>query len=204
MIRMKYLPVWLGLTGLLIALPAPEAAAKDDKEMLDNGDLESPEIDRDRALRKPDGWLVFSSVEGADKISLSTEVAESGTQSVHMEAQGIVNSYQGLYQILPVKENKVYVFRAQIHNDPTNRIDGTMRGQMSIEWRNEYDEEIRRVWGPEWNRNLPRKRWSPMEMTAQAPPASVTAVFVVNQFDERRVDKGGAFFVDSLSVQELR
>ncbi len=193
-------------TILVLVLCAGSAAANEEneKELLYNPGFEEPLIEPGFSLNKPEGWLVFTSSPGKDRFRLTTEVFHSGDQALHVASQNERNSFQGLAQAIPVQEDTVYAFSVYVHNDPDEPLSGTVRAQMSIEWKNGHGEEIRRQWGPEWNRRLPRHRWEHFSMTARAPRDAVTGVFGITQFNEQRTMDGGAFYMDTVSVKQKR
>lgn len=190
-------------TILVLALCAGTAGA-DEEELLHNGGFEQPLIEPGFSLNKPEGWLAFTSSPGRDRFRMTTELFHSGDQALHVASQDERGSFQGLAQTIPVKEDIVYEFSVYVHNDPDRPLTGTVRAQMSIEWKDGHGEEIQRQWGPEWNRRLPRHRWEHYKMTARAPWDAVTAVFGFTQFNEQRTMNGGAFYIDAVSVKQKR
>ncbi len=177
---------------------------EEEQELLHNPGFEYPLIEPGFSLTKPEGWLAFSSVSGRDGFRMTTEGFHAGDQALHVASQDERNSFQGLTQEIPVEEDAVYEFSLYVHNDPAEPLSGTVRGQMSIEWKNARGEEIRRQWGPEWNRRLARHEWTQFSMTQRAPRDAVTAVFGITQFNEQRSRDGGAFYLDSVSVKRKR
>lgn len=177
---------------------------KDDKELLQNASFEEPAIQPGYSLHKPMQWQIFSSQAGKNGFGMSTELVQDGKQALHVAAQDVRGAFQGIVQTLAVQEGRTYEFSVYVHNDPEKPLTGSVRAQMSIEWKNERDEEVRRTWGPEWNRRLPRHRWEHFSVQARAPRDAVTAIFAVTQFDEQRSEEGGAFYMDGASVQIKR
>ncbi len=186
---------------LMLALGAGGVAADepDEDELLTNPGFEEPLIEPGFSLHKPEGWVTFSSL-GLDRFRMTTELFHSGDQALHVASQHERGSFQGIAQTIPVEEGVEYEFSVYAHNDPEEPLSGTVRAQMSIEWRNNRGEEIRRQWGPEWNRRLPRHRWESFSMKARAPRDAVVGVFGVTQYNEQRSMDSGAFYMDSFLV----
>lgn len=172
--------------------------------LLLNDGFESPsagaskESDTDAA-----NWTVFSSVNGSEKVGLSA-VARTGKQAARVTAQGVVDSYQGLFQAISVTPGTSYHFSLFVRNDKSHPLKGTARGQVSIEWKDAHDAEIERAWGPTWGVSLSSTDWVRFDMTVKAPANAAKAHFVVTQFDGKDADSGGSFLLDDATVTEQK
>lgn len=198
---------WLlcvGVTMIVTALIALAQHNEDPDELLRNPSFESPTIQPGYSLLKPRDWNVFSSRGADDEIGMSTELVHSGNQAVHIAAQDVPGSFQGLAQVVAVQPRNHYEFTVHVHNDPKQPMSGSVRAQMGIEWRNERGEEIERSRGPQWSRReLRRFRWESFTMQDRAPRDAATAAFTITQFDESRPMEGGAFYLDDASVKRV-
>src|SRR5690242_20144908 len=97
----------IGGVGVLICC----ASSRAEENLLVNDGFESPSIAASaESDTNPSDWTVFSSVNGGEKIGLSSANARSGKQSARMTAQGVVESYQGIFQASSASPGKSYAF----------------------------------------------------------------------------------------------
>jgi len=186
--------------ALVAALGTPRPSAAE--ESLANPGFEQPPVAVDKdSEQNPDGWQLFSSVTGSEKIGMTSKHSHAGQQAARFVAQGKADSYQGLFQKLPATLGATYSFTAHVRNDGANPLKGKTRGQLSIEWKDASGNEIERSWGPEWTESLPATGWKKVEMTVRPPANASTGHFVVTQFDGKDESGSGAFLVDDVSVK---
>jgi len=183
-------------------LPEAPATAAIPGELLANYSFENPVLDvGSQSPVHPDDWVAFTSGK-SDLVLLSGAAAHSGNQAARFEAHAVPSFYQGLSQAVPVTRGAVYQFSAYVRSEPTRPLQGTVIGQLSIEWYDANDNEIGgREWGTTWGASLSSKEWTKVEVSGVAPGNSARAHFVI-------VEKGGAqpvggcvFFVDDASVK---
>ncbi len=192
---------------LLYSLTAGTLFADNDEsgELLQNPGFEAPTIQTGYSLLRPEGWRIFSSLGGSDEIGMSTEITHEGNQALHIAAQGVSGSFQGIGQVIPVTPRGTYEFTVYIHKDPEQPLTGTISGRLSIEWHDEDGNEIERSRSDEWCRRILRRpRWEQFSLQARAPREAASAFFVITQSDGNRPMDGGAFYVDSASIQRIR
>lgn len=190
---------------LVAGLSLPILTARADDQLIRNPEFDEPVVREDAAEIIPKWWFTFSSLQQADpEILLTREPAMSGDQSVRFAPQRIADAYQGLGQAIEVAPDIFYQFSVHVQVAHEDRIRGTVKGQLSIEWIDKFDNEVKRTWGPVWTSSLLPGEWHKFEMTAQAPVDAVGAVFVVTHFDAEDGREGGTFHVDHASVTSLR
>jgi len=178
------------------------AGSSPDNSLLSNPGFEFPAVKGDAASTdQPEKWQVFGHENDPVKIELSTAVANTGSQSVHIASNSVKDSYQGLSQQIHVDAGKGYQFSAAFRNDSAAPLSGTERGQISIEWKADDGRELDRTWGPDVGASLASDHWTVLKMDGTAPPDSVDAVFVIT-FHEGADPKTGAFFVDDAAASE--
>jgi hypothetical protein len=170
------------------------------EELLQNGGFESPPVTGETSAMNPQDWTLFSSVPAGQKIALSSKISHNGKQCAQLAAQGRADAYQGMFQSTPVSLGTSCRFTAYLRNDKDHPLRGSMRGQISIEWKNSEGNEIERVWGPDWGASLSSLEWTKVEMLARPPANASRAHFVITQFDGKEADSSGAFLVDEVSV----
>lgn len=188
---------------LVAVLILPCFSAMAEEQLLHNPTFDEPVLKSTDEDVIPKWWFTFSSLEEvAPKIFITRDFAKEEKQSVRFAPQRVAEAYQGLGQALAVEPKERYVFAAHVFIDPTNRMQDTVKGQMSIEWINEYDVEVERTWGPVWDWSATPGDWHKFEMTAQAHADAVGAVFVVTHFDAKDGREGGTFYVDDVSVMK--
>jgi hypothetical protein len=196
---MKRWPGFIAVAAL-IAIVHPSAKAGD--ELLTNAGFESPAVAGDSDTdTNPADWILFSSVEGGEKVGLSSKARHNGKQSARLTVQGTPNSYQGIFQSIAVASGSSYQFTVHARNDNHQPLKGTARGQISIEWKAADDQELDRTWGPDWGASLAGSNWTKFEMVGKAPPNAVRAHFVITQFDGADAGAAGTFLVDDASVK---
>lgn len=191
-----------GLVVFLLALVSGASMRAADN-VLANPGFESPSVGAsDESGADPASWTVFSSVEGTEKVGLSTAVVRSGKQAARFTSQGVVASYQGLFQSVPVSSGRNYTLVVYVRNDKTNPLKGPAMGQLSIEWLDAHNKEIDRAWGPTWGVKMASSHWGKFEMTSPAPPHTSQARLVILQFDGKTEGGGGSYLVDDVALTE--
>lgn len=192
----------LVMIALLPAVTCLQIDARAADELLRNSGFESPAVpDTSDSDTNPADWGLFSSVENAEKVGLSSKVNRNSKQSVRLAVQGTPNSYQGVFQALTVSAGNSFQFTVYARNDNRQPLTGGARGQISIEWKAGDGQELDRTWGPDWSASLSGSNWTKFEMTGKAPPNAAYAHFVIVQFDGADAGASGAFLVDDASVK---
>lgn len=185
--------------GLCIFVLAPVTNVSAQGQLIENPGFEEPAVVGGEMDVVPDNWITFSLTEDIG-IGISREFKRVGAQSVMFSS---TNSVQGLVQLLNVDAGRNYEFVAHVFIDPEHGIGMAGRGQLSIEWKNERDEEVARSWGPDWGHLLPAGVWHAFSMTATAPEDATSAAFVITQFGSQDAADLGIFYVDEAAVWDL-
>lgn len=174
--------------------------------LIANGDFEAPEIEAQDSDRNPAGWSPFAS--GKEGIGTSKMVVHGGKQSARLmvPTDAGKDANQGIFQLIPVTAGKTYTFTVLVRADASDPLKGSVRGQVSIEWKDGSDQkkEIGRNWGlTDWGASLPADKWTEVMVTAKAPSQAKFAAVVVTQFvGPSPQDTSGTFFVDDATVIE--
>ncbi len=187
-------------TLFVAAISAIATAAQTAGNLLSNAGFETPQADAANAAAKPDNWDVFCREPNGAKISLSTGAAKTGKQSLRFTCTGVAESYEGIAQVVNVSEGKRFELSVFVGNDNAQRLKGTTRGQISIEWKDSTGNEIARSWGPDWGA-LAGDSWTQFKMTGEAPAKAVQAVAVIT-VHEGKEPGGGSFYADDMSLTE--
>jgi hypothetical protein len=189
-----------GDAGVRVLPEAPATSTAPD-ELLSNSSFESPTLDTgSQSPAYPDDWVTFNS--GKSGLILLSNTARSGNQAARFEAQAVPSFYQGLSQAVPVTRNAIYQFSAYVRSDPTRPLQGSVVGQLSIEWYDANDNEIGgRQWGTTWGASLSSKEWTKVEVSGVAPVNSARAHFVIVEKGGGQPVGGCVFFVDDASVK---
>lgn len=148
----------------------------------------------------PEEWDSFASKTAGNRIGVSTLLVKEGKQSVRFATQGREKASQGLFQIVKVSPGKTYRFRVFVRNDPDAPLSGSCHGEVSIEWLDAEGVEIDRSKGDRWNKGLSKKNWRKQEVKGHAPHGAVVAKFLIIMHDGFKPGEGGAFFLDSASI----
>lgn len=82
------------------------------------------------------------------------QFAHTGKQSVRIASNRVANSFHGIGQAVAVKGGQTYRFTVQVRNDPAGKLQGSVRGRISIEWQDASGKEIDRTWGPDFDQGL--------------------------------------------------
>jgi len=187
---------------ILLSMVVCVSAVFGGENILENSDFEEPVLANEGfSALMPDHWEYFVSEGGVWKSGLTTKPAFSGKQSLRMSAQGKKQGVGGLLQVVDVKPHKNYTFKVHVINDEDDRMQGTTRGQISIEWLDADAHEVGRSLGPEWSKSLSRTTWKEKKVTAKSPTDAALAKFVVTIFDGYKPGPGGAFFIDDITVK---
>lgn len=173
------------------------------ENLLSNPGFENPAIsvgtDSDT---HPDNWEVFTGGT-APTIGLSSVSARSDKQSVRFVGQDTASFFQGIYQDHAATAGKTYHFSVFAQNDVVNPLKSSTTGQLSIEWKDGSDAEIKREWGPTWGTSLSSTNWTRFEMSATAPPHAAHARFVIVEHGGDQPVAGGVFLVDDASAEQV-
>jgi len=188
------------LTGTAGVKILAEASSSVPADLLTNASFENPVVDvGSEDSIHPANWLTFTGGAG-DLISLTTAGAHSGNQAVSFISHGVPNFYQGLVQALPVTPGETYHFSAYVKIDPAHPLQGSLIGQLSIEWHGATGNEIGRLWSKAWSASLASADWTKIEVDGEAPPNSARAHFVIVEKGESQPVAGCVFLVDDASV----
>ena len=187
------------LTGTAGVKVLPEATPPAE-DLLSNAGFETPALEAgNKVATSPAGWLTFTGGT-AELISLTATGARSGHQAVRFVSHGVPNFYQGLVQALPVTPGETYRFSLSVKIDPAHPLQGSVIGQLSIEWHGATGQEIGRLWSQTWSASLTATNWTKFEVVGEAPPNSAQAHFVIVEKGEGQPVAGGIFLVDDASV----
>ena len=172
---------------------------------LNNGDFELPPTGAKESEQDPMAWGTFSSAK--ETAGISTLVAHGGSQCARLivPTGSAAEANQGIYQIVPITPGKKYTFTVYVRGDSSSPLVGSVRGQISIEWKDGSDEkkEIDRTWGPDWGASLSSKEWTKVKITGRAPDKASFAAMVVTQFvGPNPSETSGVFYVDDATVTE--
>ena len=184
---------------VLTALVAQTSTRPGTTPTLDNGSFESPkEKTRDGAMALPAEWKLFTSSDDAVDAGVTTSHASDGVQACVFKSTSPAGAFCGLVQEIDVKPGQRVTLEADVRNDPSNPLSGTVTGQLSFEWL-AGDKELDRSYSGDWGQNLPAIEWTTMTLAAAAPKGA-TRVRVVITLRNGDSPTGGAFLVDNLRV----
>lgn len=186
---------------LLVMATASAAWAAEPKALLTNGDFETPKIAAGQTPAKPEGWNGFASGPAlTEKLTLSAAKAHGGEQALRLSALAVKDGFSGVTQMATVEAGKTYRLTAFVLNDATQPLAGSLRGQISLEWKDAAGKEIDRTWGPDCGGDLSQQQWRRLEMTAKAP-AGAAKVNVAVTLHEGPAPQAGALFVDDVNLE---
>lgn len=196
-IQMRALaPVLIGAIAVICAGVAHGV----EPNLITNGDFESPALVVSDITKGPADWQPFVSSNRRVMIGVQAKIARGGKQSLRFIAEGSPESYQGVFQAIPVDAGATYRFRVFVRSDPVKPMQGAMRGQVSIEWKDGAGGEVDRTWGGDWGASTPTSEWTEVSVSAAAPARATKAHFVITQFDGKDDMAKGAFVVDDATV----
>lgn len=180
---------------LAAALRAGAAGASPSSNLLFNPGFEEP---AGAGGSMPSDWLDYST--GDHKVTVALDDRRSGRQCVRVEAQSKPNEFQGITQRIPVEPGEKYSFQVYVRNNKQDPMNGTIYGQLAVEWRDKDDNEIAREWSATWDRSLSRGTWRRYEIRRiRAPKGAAVAVIGIHVFEG--VSGGqGSFFVDDVAM----
>lgn len=147
-------------------------------------------------------WGRFASADPMG-LQIIKDPVHPANQVLRIEAREDAGAYQGLFQALPVQEGKTYLVRVRALEDENAKLGAGTQALLSVEWRNEADEEVGREDGHPWS-GLSGKKWEAEEFEAAAPSGATKAHFVILQRNPENAsgEAGGAFLVDDFSISE--
>jgi len=147
-------------------------------------------------------WGRFASVDPM-LLKIEADPMRKDNQVLRIEAREEAGAYQGMFENLPVKEGKKYLISVKVLNDPEALKAGSS-GLLSVEWRDNGDNEIGRADGKTWSAEISGSKWTTKDFEVTAPPGATQAHFVILQRNPTDVSEpaGGAFLVDEFSVLE--
>ncbi len=197
---------WIGvvLMGMAsVGAGAGAAMAGDAGGLLSNGSFESPSANQPAAQQPatPEKWMGFGRDQDAVNLTLTNQAANSGSQSARIASNRVAGSFHGLSQNVPVQPGKTYRFTVQARQDPNEKLQGTTRAQISIEWKDATGKEVDRTWGPDFGSSLSSDKWTEFQMTGTAPAQAASATFVLTMHEGDKPG-GGAVLVDDATVTQ--
>jgi hypothetical protein len=173
------------------------------QELLTNPGFEKPAIEvGSESDTHPDDWEVFSGGTPLG-IGLTSVSAHTDKQCVRFVEQDAANFFQGMFQEHAATPGKTYRFSVFSENDVINPLKGSASGQLSIEWQDASNGEIRRDWSSTWGASLSSTNWIKVEMTAVAPANAAKVRFVIVEHGGDQPVAGGVFLVDDASAVQL-
>lgn len=186
--------VQITITVVLLSLTCLGSVDREDGNLAANPGFEEP-TGGEGVM--PEGWMFFSS--DGQAVELTDEACRSGAQSLKVKPQNVAGAHMGLATQLEVLPKERYVFSVHVRNCKEHRIDGSFHGVLSIEWLDENGEEIKRVQGKTWGKEMSRMRWTREALTAKAPYRAAQARFVINVYDGDR-ENDGYCFIDDVEI----
>lgn len=147
-----------------------------------------------------ESWGQFAS---SSPLLLTTvaDPSDSARQVWRLQSKAVLNSYQGVFQKVPVSAGVAYQVRATVRNDASVPLQAGSVGVFSVEWKNASGAEISRHETVGWNSTLPASAWTLKTASFTAPAGAVTGHFVMIQRDQA-TPVGGRFLFKTLSVHQ--
>lgn len=170
--------------------------------LVQNGGFESPAATQASSPPAAEKWLPFSKDMDAVNFSLVTHMVQAGRQAARVASNKVANSFHGIGQVIAVQPGATYRFTVQVRNDPAAKMQGSTRGQISIEWQDSSGKEIDRTWGPDFGPALSDAKWSEFQMTGKAPAGAVRAHCVITMHEGQQPG-GGALLVDEATARQM-
>jgi hypothetical protein len=175
------LSIWVLLLPVLLTPGGAEGAREN---LLLNPDFEFPVLQgKAESPDAPAEWNPFSSMPNDVRVGQTTSEAHGGKQSCRIRTLNMASAHQGIFQSIAVTPGDDCEFIVYVRMDRLHPLTGTQRGMISVEFRDQNDEEIKRVPGPEWRDTLSSTKWTKLEMTTKAPDQAVRAHFVITLFE---------------------
>jgi len=109
-------------------------------------------------------WGRFASSDPMG-LRIIPDPSRPSNQVLRIEAREDAGAYQGLFQALPVQEGKSYLIRLRVLEDEKAKLGAGTQALLSVEWRNDADEEVGREDGHPWS-GLNTKKWEAVEFEA--------------------------------------
>jgi hypothetical protein len=183
---------------VMLCLVGTLGQAEENEPMLVNTGFEdvSP---ANKAL--PDYWSFFSTDEPGAK--LRDGDAYQGERCLEMEApeDAKPHDFYGVMQRVPIEGNERYDVEAYVRNNKDNPLKGAVYGQLVVEWVDESNKEISRVYSKRWTRSYTRGKWKRIKMRHKAPKKAVLAVVSV-QLHQGGTGGKGSFSVDDFTMNQ--
>lgn len=174
------------------------SAAQADTTIL-NASFESPDAQaRSNALALPANWQLFTSSSEPVEVGVIAAEASKGEQSLALKSTPKAGAFYGLLQVIDVSPGKSVTLDADVRNDPSDPLSGTVSGQLSFEWL-KGDEEVGRSYSGDWKQSLSADKWTTMTLAATAPDTADRVRVVITLRNGDR-PTGGAFLIDNLRL----
>lgn len=147
-----------------------------------------------------ESWGQFAS---SSPLLLATvaDPSDSARQVWRLQSKAVLNSYQGVFQKVPVSAGVTYQFRATVRNDASAPLQSGSVGVFSVEWKNASGVEISRHETAGWNSTLSSSAWTLKTANFTAPAGAVTGHFVMLQRDQAS-PFGGRYLFKTFSVHQ--
>ncbi len=185
------------VSGLILILGCSLPSAAQEQTAIENQGFEIPSIlNGAETGSQPETWFLFSSTPGTS-MGITDKKRRSGMQSFFFKAQQEEGAYSGIAQVFKVMPGLRYEFTVYAINDANDPIVGDSFGQVSIEWKDETGQEIKRDYGPLWTFDLSPIRWRKFLVGANAPEEASTAQIVVTFFSRDAAGQGTCYIDDA-------
>lgn len=146
----------------------------------------------------PPGWVRFTTATQA--VFVSSGRVRSGTKCLEARAQGVVRTYSGAFQTLPIVPGGLYTFTVHVLKNPSNPLSGGAEGRILIEWQTNEGVEVGRIEGKPWSRLLSLVRWQEVAICrARAPMDAERANFCIHMSEGNEAG-GGAYLLDDVTI----
>jgi hypothetical protein len=185
----------------MVVLAGSVALAAESGGILQNSSFEAPPATQASSPPSAEKWLTFAKDADPANLTLVTSFASTGKQSVRIASNKVANSFHGTGQAVAVKSGATYRFSVQVRNDPMAKLQGSVRGQISIEWQDSGGKEVDRTWGPDFGPGLSADKWTQYQMTGKAPSNAARANFVLTMHEGEQPG-GGALLVDDATASQ--
>ena len=184
---------------LLIAITASTASHTAFAPKVENAGFELPdEAARSGEMKLPDGWNLFTSSDQSVEAGVTSAHASEGEQACVLKSNTTAGEFYGLLQEIDVTPGQQVTLEADVRNDPSNPMSGSVTGQLSFEWL-DSGNEVDRSYSGDWNQSLRANQWTPVTLAAAAPDKA-TRVRIVITLRNGDAPTGGAFLIDNLRV----
>lgn len=187
------------LAAAILIATCGQGVAQNSGNLLTNGSFEGPAIDnRDSLPILPSGWTLFTSDTSPVDVTVINDVPFAGKQACRITGSKRVDGFHGLTQTVAVTGDASYMVTAQVRNDPEHPLEGSLQGQLSIEWLN-GDQEIQRDYSGDWRSTLSIRHWTEIQMPVNAP-AGATHARIIIIMREGATPERGSFLIDVINM----